>query len=137
MAAGSVSLMLARRGIVGTERERFVAVMARMKEMVSGLIATLDRLSAEYVEHLKCGAPFCARRCKILSKQIAGLDCQIFLCQNPDLFYFLVQAYYHQRLDSVGCAQELNLSPWGVRQHASGAKELKKQFGRLQADSSG
>jgi hypothetical protein len=98
-----------RAALTGTDRERFVNVMAALKSRRDNHIKVLDGLCNQFV--------ICqddARR-KELTTQIQNLDRVLRMLGNPFLYYELVTAYHREHEDSVAVAERCGLSPWGVR----------------------
>ncbi len=102
--------------IQGTERERLLAAICAIAAQKEGLIATYDRLDAEYVAHLSCTAEFCQARRKTLRRILEGLDTSIRLTSQPDAIYSIVVEYHRWHLSSVGVAERHGISPVAVRQ---------------------
>jgi|SRR5271157_1440607 len=110
-------------GLVGNERQRFIAVIQRLKDRSASLIATLECLCSQFV------ATTDPARRKMLTTEISGLDRQIQLVSRPDIFHTLIVARYRERLDSVGVAERCGLSPWGVRQLCFRLNKVARSLG--------
>jgi len=95
----------------GNERERFLAVIQRLKKQTASLTVIIGRLCNEFVVTTDP-----ARR-KILQTQIQNIDRRLILASRPDVFYEIVVGYYRQRLSSPELAGQLGgvVSPWGIR----------------------
>ena len=98
-----------REQLIGTDRERFLAVIQKLKSQTDARVHVIESLCNEFVS---CTDP--ARR-KTLTTEITNLDRVVQLIGRPDVFYEVVVAYHCEHLDSVGVAERCGLSPWGVR----------------------
>jgi hypothetical protein len=101
--------------LIGTERERLVRVLQKMKDSSSHLAAQVDRHCAEYVAHLECNSPWCLRRRKALDLQIKVVDGQLVTYSKPSIFYEIVVDYYRTRLLSREIGEQHGVSREAVR----------------------
>lgn len=93
----------------GNERERFVRVIAKLKQRADALRPAVDRLCEEFVT---CSD---AARRKELTTSITAYDRRIQLAEKCDVFFNVVRDYYVLQMSSVEVAEQNGLSPWGVR----------------------
>lgn len=100
---------------IGTDRERLVRVLRKMRDSAALLTAQLDRMCGEYVAHLECSAAWCLRRRRVLDLQIKVLDGRLIFCAQPELFYNIIIAFYRTRLMSREIGEKFGISKECVR----------------------
>ncbi len=114
---------------IGTERERLVRVLRKMKDSSARLTAQLDRMCGEYVAHLECDSPWCLRRRQVLDLQIKVLDGRLIFCARPDLFYSVVIGFYRTRLTSPEIGDKHGISKECVRKILSRMNASARKLG--------
>lgn len=120
---GRVFSKRAREALTGSERERFVVAMARMKQRTDAMMKVVDRLCDEY-----CAAVDGDRR-RILQLEIDVLDKQIQLAGRPDVLIAIVHGYHRQRLTSRELAEKLAMTDAHIRQLLFRLNKVAKGLG--------
>ena len=102
-----------KHSTAGTMQER----LARAKKVIADrkpvLIATMDKLCAEFVA-CRSKDP---DRARLLQSEIYNVDTQLRMVENgPAIVAQIVHLYYSVGIDSVGISQELQITPQHARQ---------------------
>jgi hypothetical protein len=108
---------LQQAAIIGTERERYIKIVAALRAQVTDLTKTVDKLCEEYAPHVECTGKFCLTRRRTLAIIIEGIDRRLRMAPRPDVYYEIIVGSYRQCLNATELSHQLNylVSTQGIR----------------------